>query len=321
MIDPVRYTTSDVAEKDRFAYWREAVCDSYVKLGCECSSDIGFEGGIEITRHSALNVSNVWGTSHSVERRKSDIRCATDEFFLFSLQLQNQSRVTQGASSALLKAGDMALYDSSRPYRLDLSNGFRQMVVQLPADHLLARLPNARLLTGTLIDGQSVLGQLVRNNICAFSEQILSSNNVLRVMLQETLIDLIATGLAATNASSIDLKQPEQHILVRTRNVIAERITDPDLNREQVAQIVGISVRHLNHVLGKFDSSLSNEIRLQRLRRVSAELRDPRFTALSVSEIALRCGYNNLQHFSTAFRKAYDVTPSAYRASDRHHEQ
>ena len=49
-----RYDTNDTTERDRFAYWHDAVCDSYVQLGCDRKNTRDFKGMLEIVRHSVL---------------------------------------------------------------------------------------------------------------------------------------------------------------------------------------------------------------------------------------------------------------------------
>ncbi|MBM7068813.1 hypothetical protein IU397_14575 [Actibacterium sp. 188UL27-1] len=155
---------------------------------------------MNIARHSLLSISCVSGQAHQVERRERDIRSASQAFYLLSLQIAESSRVSQFGHDAVLHPGDMALYSSSEPYRLDLSAGFGQMVVQLPAEMLTDRLPQARSLTAHKISGQSGIGKLV----------------------QETLVDLIATCLAASGPEKYALSRPEQQVILRAKAFIRD---------------------------------------------------------------------------------------------------
>ncbi|WP_164933083.1 helix-turn-helix domain-containing protein [Tropicibacter alexandrii] len=313
MAETASYSTSSVAARDRIAYWSEAVCDTFVQLGCDAPRTAPFSGSLRTTRHSSLTLSEVDGASHSVARRKRDILRADGEYFLLSLQCENTCALTQFDNRVLLKPGDMGLYDSAHPYLLELSQGFSQTVLQLPKQRLLERLPMARMMGGTRIDGQSALGRLVRENTLAISGHLASSDGAVAALLQETLIDLIATGLAASRGAEAELALPQQHAIMRARAFIAENIGDPDLDRTRVAAEVGLSVRRLNSIFAEAGSSIAEEIRRKRLDTVAAALRDPRFASLSISEIAMQCGFNNLQHFSTVFRGAYGVSPRAFR--------
>lgn len=309
-----RYDTRDVAPVDRFAYWRESVCDSYVQLGCETENRNNFSGLIDIARYSVLSISKVAGRAHRVERRKRDIRSASDAYFLLSLQTAESSRVTQFGKTALLRPGDMALYSSTDPYTLDLTNDFSKTVVQLPSCKLIERLPNAEMLTARKIDGQSGIGKLVRENVLAFAEHVSSPNPMLQALLQDTLIDLIATGLAAHSADKIELSSPEQHVMLRAKSYIRAHLGDPDLDRNRLASEIGMSVRRLNDIFAKEDESISIFIRRTRLEGASADLRDARFQRHSISEIAFRYGFSNMQNFSTVFRAKFGTSPRAFRA-------
>ncbi len=309
------YDTSEVAVRDRFAFWRDAVCDSYVQLGCEAEDIQRFDGRIEITRHSLLSISEVGGKAHAVERRKRDIGVSSEAYFLLSLQTRQSARITQFGSSSLLLPGDMALYVSTDPYKLELHDDFSQMVLQLPAEKLLSRLPAAHLLAARKIDGGSAIGKLVRDNILAFSEHIRHDNPTVRSLVQDTLVDLMATGLATLEGSAVELSMPEQHVLIRAKSFIQANVGNPDLDRTLVAKAIGMSVRRLNAIFAKEDGSISQGIRQARFDRIRRELRDSRFATMTITEIAFKNGVSNMQHFSQAFKTRTGLSPRAYRAA------
>lgn len=309
-----RYDTRDVTPRDRFSYWREAVCDSYVKLGCETENRNDFSGMIDIARHSLLSISKVAGHAQRVERRKQDIRSSSDAYFLLSLQTVESSTVTQFGKTTVLREGDMALYSSTDPYSLDLKDNFCQTVVQLPSSKLVERLPNAEMLTARRIDGQTGVGKLVRENILAFSEHVNTANPMLQTLLQDTLVDLIATGLATLGGDKIELSSPEQHVLLRAKSFIHSNLGDPDLDRNRLAAEIGMSVRRLNDIFSKDGETISGFIRRMRLEAVAVALTDPRFERHSISELAFRHGFSNAQNFSTLFRSRFGVSPRAYRS-------
>jgi AraC-like DNA-binding protein len=308
------YCTQTVNGRDRFAFWSEAVCNSFVQLGCETTKRSGFTGRLETVQHSCISVAHVSGSSHRVERRKRDIRATSEAYFLLSLQRQKTARISQFGNVSLLQAGDMAIYDSTHPYVLELSEDFTQTVLQLPRQRLLSRLPNAEMMGGLRIDGQTGIGKLVGQSILAFAEQMREGNQVLDRLLQDTLIDLVATGLASVVGSSADLSSPERHVLMRARSFIAAHLGDPDLDRNRVAAELGMSLRRLNDIFAKDGLSIAHEIRNARLSSVARDLIDPRFAGLTISEIAMKNGLWNLQHFSTLFRTAYGQSPKSYRA-------
>jgi len=311
-----RYDTDDVPLNQRFSYWRESVCNSYVQLGCDAKNRHEFRGVIEIARHSVLSISRVAGLAHRVDRRKRDIRSATDAYFLLSLQTAESSKVTQFGKCTHLRPGDMALYSSTDPYSLELTEDFSQTVVQLPTGKLIERLPNAEMLTARRIDGQTGIGKLVRENILAFSEHVSTPNPTVQALLQDTLVDLIATGLASHGADRLELSSPEQHVILRAKSFVRANLHDPELDRNRVAAEVGMSVRRLNEIFSKEDETVSGFIRRSRLEATSQALKDPRYARQSISEIAFRFGFSNMQNFSTTFRNFFGKSPREFRFAE-----
>jgi len=310
-----QYLTSDVQSAERFDFWRDAVCDAFVRLGCTTDVKKGFTGSLDDRRYQDLSVSHVSGSRHEVFRRKRDIARAQENDFLLSLQLHNHSRLVQHANTATLQRMDFAMYSSTDPYQLSLSQDFSQLVLQFPKAKLLSRLPNAELLTGVRIDGTQSLGAFVGKNIIELTNMMDSQPASAQVLMQETLLDMVAMALAANANSRVDISLPEQQILLRARSFVQDNLSDESLNRETVAKAVGISVRRLNEVFAKEDLSISSFIRTSRLEQVAADLADPRFTGQTISELANKWGFSSFQHFSKLFRRTYGLSPKEHRGS------
>jgi AraC-like DNA-binding protein len=88
---------------------------------------------------------------------------------------------------------------------------------------------------------------------------------------------------------------------------------DPELTAGKVAQDLGISQRTLQALLAGSGTSFVQELTAARLDRASDMLSDPRARAVSVGEIAFRCGFLDPGYFARAFRKRFGATPSEWR--------
>lgn len=87
----------------------------------------------------------------------------------------------------------------------------------------------------------------------------------------------------------------------------------PNWNRNRVVAEIGMSVRRLNDIFSKEGESISAYIRRVRLETIASALTDPWFEAQSISELAFRYGFSNMQNFSTTFRAAFGTSPRDYR--------
>ena len=84
-----------------------------------------------------------------------------------------------------------------------------------------------------------------------------------------------------------------------------------DITIEQVLEISHYSQRHFIRLFSAAYGTTPQKYLMNiRIRRACTLLRE---STLSITEIALRCGFGDSNYFSRAFRKARGVTPSQYR--------
>ena len=107
-----------------------------------------------------------------------------------------------------------------------------------------------------------------------------------------------------------DLESPDQRLLKRILKVINENLSNPELTGEIIAEKVGLSRVHLYRKLKELTNQTArNYIRNIRLAK-AAELLTPR--KMSIAEVAYEVGFSSPNHFATAFKEMYGMTPTAY---------
>ncbi len=312
-----RYSTEVVEPPERFDYWREVICDAYLPIRCETPDSKLFNGEIELHRLSHLNISRVQGSQQLVSRLPADIARNTETYFLLSLQVSNSSQVTQSERCAALLPNDFTLYSTSEPYDIVCQNNVDQLVIQLPYQQLISRIPNAEMLTGLRVDGQQGLGGMVSRQIRECTEAIGDQSQVVQQHMQSTLIDLVATGLSTLTDTHVEIAKPEQLKLMQAKNIIHDHLTDFQLDRNFVAAAMGMSTRNLARIFKSSDLSITGYIRQCRLEAIATDLANPSLAEQSISTIACACGITNFQHFSKMFKDKFGASPSDYRNSNR----
>lgn len=305
--------TDGIANPDRFAYWREAVCDSYVLLDCETTTPQSFTGKIDLNRYEKLSASYVSGSNQMVTRRKRDVSRSADDSFLISLQLNENATLEQCGRLAALTPGSFALYSSVNRYQLRLPNAFNQLVIQIPRDVLLAQLPNADSLTGMAVSTQGPFGGIVAEVLPKLVNALDDLPKQAQLSGQNAIIDLLVSGLSTLGAASYQVNAPDQQVLIRAKSFIEQNLVNPELDRQLVAYVAGLSVRRLNEVFQKEGSSISQTIQSARYNRIAADLTDFRMQNRTISQIAFSWGVTNFQSFSRGFKKRFGVSPREYR--------
>lgn len=116
--------------------------------------------------------------------------------------------------------------------------------------------------------------------------------------------------LVAFSPREPDAVSAETVFLERVREVVEAYIGDDTFSVERLAAAVGMSRVHLHRQLGSIAGRTPSEIiRTMRLERAAQLLK---VQAGTVSEVAYGVGYKSVSHFSTSFRRQYDVTPTEY---------
>lgn len=206
-----------------------------------------------------------------------------------------------------LGPGDIALYDTGRPYELRLMNRWNCTVMTVAHDDL--RLPS-RTLSHALqhqLPGQgpgAVLTQLLES---AVDDAFARSDTA--ILLGHAAIDLL-TGMAY----ELDVPFAPDHALhIAVLGYIREHLGDPDLGVTSIARAHCISPRTLHRLFAEQEWTVSETIRNLRLDAVRADLVNPNLAGRSIMAIAAVYGFGGQSHLTRAFRTRFGTTPAAVR--------
>ncbi|PRX47076.1 AraC-like DNA-binding protein [Prauserella shujinwangii] len=302
-------STAEVAAREAFAYWREMICATFVRLAAEPVSGGSFSGRIEHVPVGDVELSTVVAGGQHVRRTRDLIARDTDEFLLASIQLRGRGRVEQDGRVAPLAAGDMAFYDSTRPYTLHFDEPFHQLVVQLPKRELLVR--DSRGLTARTL-GRGTPGGVVSAFFRSLSDTARSGTEGLTGLVPHAVGLLSA---AASHAARSAPAPPAAEAWARERvlEFLRRNLADPALDADTVAGACAVSRRTLYRIVGA--DGVAGQLRRMRIERARALLlADP---GRPVGSVAAACGFASESGFHRAFRAATGHAPAEYRRAHR----
>ena len=91
------WRTADVAEPERYAYFREAVCEAFMDLSPEHDRAGPFDATVESIPLAQGAVNRVRGTPHHVRRTRAQIGRSSEQCYFLNLQLESECTIEQGA--------------------------------------------------------------------------------------------------------------------------------------------------------------------------------------------------------------------------------
>ncbi|AZS46530.1 MULTISPECIES: AraC-like ligand-binding domain-containing protein [Microbacterium] len=295
--------------------FRAAVSESFVPLQVSTAGPDHFRGVIRGASVDEVHVTEVRATSHVVERTPELIARSDRSYFKLSLMLAGTGLLIQDDREAVLQAGDLAVYDTDRPYSLVFDEGFRTMVVMFPK-HLISLPPDVvGQLTAVRISGQEGLGGMVVPYLTQLAGNLDQLAGTTGARLAHSALDLVSTVFTRELGLDGVSADPHRALVQRIRSYIDRNLASTDLGPATIASAHFISTRHLHGLFQEQGVTVSTWIRTRRLEQCRRDLLDPMLADRPVAAIAARWGFVDAAHFSRAFKSAFGISPSEYRAA------
>lgn len=301
-------STAHVDPSDAFDCWREMISDTFVPLTAEPKAGAPFTGTIQHLAIGEVEMSTVVAGGQRVRRTRRLIAGDREEYILASIQVRGTGRVHQDNMIAPLGPGDVAFYDSTRPYTLHFDDAFEQLVVQVPRTYLLPPEAASSGITARVVPARG-LGGVVSDLFQSIARVDAIEPQAARVAMPHCLGLLNAAAAAAAG-------RPPCHdasLAVARERVVAhlrQHLTDTCLDADRVACAFAISRRTLYRVLGEGGgvAATLRRLRVERAQQLLAtDLERP------VLSIATACGFKTESAFYRAFKAVTGQTPGEFR--------
>lgn len=307
--------------EDRFDAYRDAVSGTFVTLSATLPPTATplrpFTCKIDTHALGLLAVSAVTATPHRIERTPRSAAKADHAYFKVGLQMSGRAVLLQDGREANLAAGDLAVYDTSRPYRIDFLDDYRMLVVMFPKQLLRVSSAAANEGTARTFSGRSGMGALLSPLLTALEGELHNGGGE-NPHLNDAVLDLVAACF--TQAAQPREAGPgrRESLTLTIRTYIESHLGDPDLDAARVAAAHHISTSYLQKLFAAESLSVAAYIRQRRLEQCRRELSDPSHHHRAAASIAARWGLHDPSHFSRLFKSAYGITPGEYRAASAH---
>ncbi|KPF94732.1 AraC family transcriptional regulator [Rhodopseudomonas sp. AAP120] len=310
-----RFTASDAPPHKRLSLWRDIICDVYVQLDCKSDARSGeFHGWVSRGALGRALSSTVASCAQRVSRTPARIARAQEESVLFALGTTGHGGVTQDGREAVIRPGEFAFYDTTRPYELQFDGDFSQRILQVPRD-LISRRVRTEDLTATVFSSERPLDKLAYDfiaSICQLADRV---DNDTANRLTEQAVDLVAMAIADRIGTMGAATSHRSAMLHRLKVHIQGRLHDPDLSAAGAAAALGISPRYVSDLFADDATSFQRYVLAQRLERCARDLASPQQARRQIGEIAFAWGFNDLSHFGRVFRERYGLSPRDFRQS------
>ncbi|HVK28231.1 MAG TPA: helix-turn-helix domain-containing protein [Nocardioides sp.] len=304
-------SAADRPATERTEYWRSSVCDQFVPLAVEPDGD-ALRGRVAGGNVAEMRMRRLRATRHRFERRGTDIAEADPEVLHLLHMDHGETLVEQDDRTATVRAGDLLLYDSTRPFRFRTDDDFQFTICLLPKRLLPVPETVQRRWTARALPTTTGVAAAVAPFLCSLARTSPDADAAQQLALQQAMVSMYVALLAEAGVGG----NPPTVNLSLAKSFIARNLGDPRLAPADIAAACSISVSYLHRLFANDDTTVAGHVREQRLQAVHRDLLDAAVEE-PVAHVAERWGITDPAHFSRMFKKRFGVSPGELRRSAR----
>lgn len=309
--------TADGSVSQRIDFWREMILRLFADVQIQAVPKADFFGSVRQRKCSKLRLSEIHAAEQAVKRHYRQARSEGEDKYFGVLMLEGSQSVEQDGKVVTLHPGEFALYDATRPHHLHFSGTWREIVVSIPRPALGQLVVGVDDLMATPIAIGDGVGKIMGTFLEGMSSQMTHIAEEEMLRLSETAISLIAMTMGSLRRNDATQSRLKAVTLMRVKKFVRENLQMPELNPQMIEQATGLSSRYINRLFEPENTSLMRYVWQMRLERCAEELASQRSVALRVSDVAMKWGFNDMSHFSRAFKERFDASPREWQGRDR----
>ncbi|MCB8883627.1 helix-turn-helix domain-containing protein [Acidisoma cellulosilytica] len=302
-------SSMDSARRD-FESWHHLTCRNYSLTECKKPTVGDFDGRVSMWDFGATSISEIETNVPSghilVTRSSLDVQKDPRDDFMLYLGTRGELGMLQADRAIRIGVGDIALYDQSKPFKLDFIGESRGTVITIPRPLIISRLPSAQRATATRISGASRLGVFVGSLISQFVDLKDSVDRTSANRLALPLLDLLGASIEVYLDASFASDRKDIR-LGQVKAYIRANLHDSTLTTETIAKAQGVAPRTLNRLFAIDGTTPGRWLWRQRLAASYKALADG--SVKNVTSAAFDFGFSDLSHFTRSFKKEFGVTP------------
>ncbi|MET0830270.1 MAG: helix-turn-helix domain-containing protein [Microbacterium sp.] len=305
--------TRRVAPSDRPDYWSAGIAERFFPMQVDTVAAASLDARLVAGMVGPVAVGAIQGHPHRVVRTSRMIAAGDPESILLYLLVRGAVRLEQDDRSCVLRRGEIACHDTSRPSAFEGQEAFEVLVFSVPRWFIGVRAENiARRSATTPTHGGASLARLAAPFLAGIARTAAEGEGLSDAEAEGAAGMLLPLLHGVFGGEQTDAVQaPSGALLARMQRYALERLHEPDLGPERLAAAHFVSIRYVHKLFAASGSGVSEWIRDRRLEGATAELRESQGTAIAV--VAARWGYRNPASFSRAFRDRYGCAPRELR--------
>lgn len=303
-------STAGVSMPRQFAYWREAVCETFLRLHVERDPQDGFKGEIKSFCLGDVRLHRVDAQPLRVSLMADDLPHRDRDCLYINVQTSGESHVRQNGHERRVRQGEWYVLDGLVPFDLRYDQDFVTVNFEVPRQIFRERVGDESSVVGRVFGASGGVERILRDVAQSLSEQAddVASDEAERTSTM--FVDVLGLALNKT-----DRVRDASSRRMKIERYVRVNLEDPDLSAVSIARACNISLRTLHATFAASGDTVMHYVRACRLR-AAAHLLLSQSRHLSITDIAHASGFKDSATFSRSFRDHFGMAPRFYRSDN-----
>ncbi len=307
---PIVFSTESVSVWQRREWLCEVIGREYANVDIKPPKNDRLFNEMNIYSWLDMRLSVIRSNAISIQRLPQEPSEISQDAYFAVILLSGEYLLEQNGREVFLKPGDLTIYDATRPHRIYCPKSFSKLIVSIPRQVMHEKLPGVEYCTARKVNGEIGLGAIASGFVRSIANEANGLTTSAFEATAEQSLDLFALALNDIRPSTNIMGRSRSLSLKNIKDFVESQIDNPDLDTETIVKGTGLSARYINELFNEEDTSLMRHVWQLRLARCHHDLINSKNSKKSISEIAIRWGFNDFSHFSRAFKNKYGFPPS-----------
>lgn len=305
----LKLSTADILARERRDWLQDVICQEYTRVKVTPPFDGKLFNEMTFYPWQNLRLSAIKSSAITIERLQCEPYKNNQDNYLAVVLLSGRYLLEQNGREVFLQPGDITIYDATRPHRIHSSTGFSKLLLSIPRNLMRDRVAGIEHCTALQMSGKTGVTKVATHFIQIATSQAQNMRVDEFSKLSEHSLDLLTLALTSARPQNFNLSRSRSVSLRLVKDFIEQYLADSLLNTAMIAAGTRLSARYINDLFKDENTSLMRYVWTRRLEKSRKDiLSEPHHP---VSMIAFKWGFNDLSHFSRAFKRQFGVCPTA----------
>lgn len=268
-------------------------------------------GEIACSAFGSLLVGSTRFNAQTYRRNRQLVRRSGLDQYMIQLFMEGALHGETGKARFSVQAGDVCVFDLGHPLE-SVTSGGATLSLLVDRDYFERQI-TGRALHCRVLPAHAPTTRLLRDVLIGLCREAPMLTTESLETVQSATLEWLGVALADSGEVP-SLPSPVLGSVLHDRvlDYIDRHLEDPNLNARLLCERFHVSRAHLYRAFAEY-GGIATVIRERRLDKAQAMLQDPRYRSLGVASIAARCGFRAASPFIVAFKRRFDMPPSAMR--------